>query len=740
MRKLVRPPLSLLLATALLTVIARPGAAQSDTALSEASHPRVALVLSGGSAKGFAQIGVLEVLQELGVPVDLVTGTSMGAIIGGLYAVGYSPRELEHLAVTEDWSNFFKRPTSRRDQSLLDKSVDQRYTVSFPLNRARPGLPSGFIPRQGIAEHIERFTWPASGDTNFAQLPTPYAALVTDLATGKPILMQSGSVAQAMEASAAVPGAFAPVRLADGRRAVDGAVVRNIPASDARALGADILICVDVSERVAPVDSLRSLVDIVDQTVAFRVQASNAVELPLCNVVIAPEISGLPSADFAQATTWIARGRRAALFHQSQLAAIADSVRRLRGAVPARAAMAHIDSVFIRSIRWSTVSEGADGMVRGTLELRDSSWISLAQIQAAVTRVYATGRFDQVSFRVVPVGGSHDLVFDLTEGDRDVLGIGIRYDTPQGVALLAGATITDWLSPGSSASLSARLGAEQQFDARDVIGEGPNAHFLQTYRATFSRVVLPHFRAVSPVESPTFDVREIAAELGRTLSSSTVVGIEISHQWSHDGAAGADPEWALRSQSFTTLAATVRADTYNRSFAPTHGGSLFARSEIADYDHSGDATFTRHFVDMQGAYALFDNLTFVGRIDAGYASGAELPEHERFLLGGSIPSAVWPTQFIPFLGFEPQSRVGTSIQVARVGARVGLRDNLVATVAGNIGNVFDTWPAGVHRSQYVGGGGVTIETMLAPGPLSVSVSSRSWRATPIVEISFGAMF
>jgi NTE family protein len=521
---------------------------------------------------------------------------------------------------------------------------------------------------------------------------------------------------------------------------VDGAVVRNIPASDARALGADILICVDVSEQVAPVDSLRSLLDIVDQTVAFRVQASNMTELPLCNVVITPEINGLPSVDFAQATTWIARGRRATFAQRRQLTAIADSVRQLRGTVPPRPALGHIDSLFVQTVRWSKVSEGADDMVRGTLELHDSSWVSLADVEAAVTRVYATGRFDQVSFRVVPRDGANDLVFDLTEGDRDVLGIGVRYDTPQGVALLASATITDWISPGSSASVSARLGAEQQFDARDVVGAGPDAHFIQTYRATFSRVSLPHFRSVSPVESPTFDVREIAAEIGRTLSSSTVVGVEVAHQWSHDGATGADAEWALRSQSFTTLAATVHADTYNRSFAPTHGGALLIRSEVGDYDHSGDATFTRHFLDAQGAYSIFDNLTFVGRVDAGYASGASLPEHDRFLLGGSVPSTVWSTQFIPFLGFEPQSRVGTSIQVARAGAQVELRDNLVATLAGNIGNAFDTWPAGVHRSQYVGGAGIAIGTMLPPGPLSFSIASRSLHAMPIAEISFGAAF
>lgn len=728
------------LAYALVAMRALNCEAQSQTLPRELAHPRVALVLSGGSAKGFAQIGVLHVLEELGIHVDLVTGTSMGAIIGGLYAIGYSPADLERLAATEDWSAFFKRPTNRRDESLVEKMDDERYTITFPVNRARPGLPSGFIPRQGVAEHIERFTWPASGDTNFMRLPTAYAALVTDLATGQPILMRSGSIAQAMEASAAVPGAFAPVRLADGRHAVDGAVVRNIPASDARSLGADILICVDVSERVAPVESLHSLIDIVDQTVAFRVQASNVTELPLCTVVIEPEISGLPSVDFAKATTWIARGRAAALAHRQQLVAIADSVRRLRGAVPRRAAIRTMDSVFVRRVSWSKVSEGADGMVRGTLELSDSTWMSLAEIEDGVQRVYSTGRFDQVSFRLVPHDRVDDLVLDLTEGDRDVLGVGVRYDTPRGVSLLASVTVSDWISPGSSASLSARLGAEQQLDARDVLGEGPNTHFIQTYRATFLRTSLPHVTMAAPGAPPTFDVSQVAAEIGRTLSNAAVVGVEFLHEWSRDGAVGADPEWALRSQSFTTLGATLRADTYDRSFAPMHGGAILWRSEIADHDRGGNTTFTRHFLDAQGAYYIRDGVTFVGRVDLGYASGAELPEHDRFVLGGSVPSSVWPTQFIPFLGLEPQSRAGTSIQVAQAGVQAELPDNLVATLRGNIGNTFDAWPTSVRRSEYVGGGGVTLGMMFPPGPLSLTVASRKWRATPVVEISFGAVF
>jgi len=704
------------------------------------AHPKVAVVLSGGSAKGFAHIGVLQALEDAGVPIDLVTGTSMGAIIGGLYAVGYSSRDLERLAITEDWSNFFKRPTDRRDRALADKDQDQRYALTFPLNRARPGLPAGFISRQGIAKHIERLTWPVSADTDFSTLPTAYAALVTDLATGRPILLRTGSIAQAMEASAAVPGAFAPVRLSDGRLAVDGAVVRNIPASDARSLGADIVICVDVSEHVAPVNTLRSLVDIVDQTVAFRVQASNVTELPLCTVVIDPDISGLPSVAFGRATEWIARGRAAADAHRAALTAIADSVRRLRGVTPVRPPMRAVDSVFVRSVRWTPVSVGADGIVRGTHELRDSSWLSLAKVERAVTRLYSTGRFDQVSFRLVPNGTSNDLIFDLTEGDRDVLGLGVRYDTPKGVALLANATVADWFSPGSNASISARLGGDQQFDIRDVLGAGPNAHFTQTYRATATKTTLPQFRLNHTTPAPTFDVQELAFAIERDLSSSASIGVELEHQWSQDGADTATAEWRLRRQSFTTLAATVRIDTYDRSDSPTRGFVVRGRSEGAAHDREGNSPFARHFLDAQGVYSITSWLTMTGRVDVGYATGDSLPAHDRFLLGGSVPSTVWSSRFIPFLGLAPQSRVGTAIQMVQGGMQANAWDRGTVAFRWNIGNVFDAWPMGVHRSQYIGGAGLTIGTMLPPGPLSVTIASHGLRTTPLVEVSFGSLF
>jgi NTE family protein len=323
-------------AAAVALACASAAHAQVDSAIASIPHPRVAVVLSGGSAKGLAHIGVLQVLEQLHVPVDIVTGTSMGAIIGGIYSVGYSAEDLEAIMSSTDMENLFRRPTDRRQLRPMRKAEDARYTVTFPLSGRSVGLPTAVVSRQAIAERIEKYTWPAHGVTDFTTLPRAFGALVTDLGTGDPILLHKGYLAQAIEASAAVPGAFAPVRLYDGRIVVDGGAVRNLPAVNARDLGADLVICVDVSERIEPADSLRSIVDIVNQTVAFRVQASTSRQRKLCNVVIDPDIEGLPSLDFSQAAVWVARGRVAAQEHAAELAAIADSVRKLRGALDAR--------------------------------------------------------------------------------------------------------------------------------------------------------------------------------------------------------------------------------------------------------------------------------------------------------------------------------------------------------------------------------------------------------------------
>ena len=729
---------TVLIAIALASALARGALSQPSTAVS-APSPRVAVVLGGGTAKGFAHIGALDEIERMGIPIDLVTGTSMGAIIGGLYAAGYSPAALETIVEEEDWSTFFRNPTDRRLQRLYEKQQDQRFTITFPLDRGRPTLPAGAVSRQSIAVHLDRFLWPVHDVTDFMQLPTPFGALVTDLATGDAVLLTKGALAQSIEGSAAVPGIFAPVQLSDGRLVVDGAVNRNLAAEDARRLGADIVICVDVSERVAPVKDLRSLVDVVDQTVSFRVQASNAVQRPLCTVVLEPDVEGIGSTDFAQVSVWIDRGRVAALEHKKELQAIADSVQLIRGAPHLRGALRPSDSVFVRKVLWSKVSDGAQTITAGAISLHDSSWMTQPLIEKTAGRLYGTGRFDQVSYHIVPQGDARDLMFDLTEGDRDQLGIGVRYDTPRGVALLMTARVADIVSPGSTASLSARLGAIQQLDSRVVLGEGLNAPFLQTYRATSTSTKLVTIESRGTTKPVVLDARQIATEVQKGLAGGVVAGVELSHEWSHDGEVGGIGLLSDTTHSLGLMAATLSFDDRATIVAPTQGLAVYARSEMIAALRHATTDYARHTLDAEGALPLFRGVSLVGSGRWGKVTGSKVPLHDWFFLGGGIQSEVWRSQFVSFPGVAPQSLAGRSVRVAQGGVQLTIPSGIAIAGRGAIGNVFEAIDPAVHPG-YLRSFGLTVSRMFAPGPVSVSIGTRSWRQNPIVELGMGASF
>ena len=724
-----------------LALAVAPSSSRAQPASSPlpAPSPRIAVVLGGGTAKGFAHIGVIDELEKMGMPIDLVTGTSMGAIIGSLYAAGYSPAELQQIVEREDWGGFFRNPTDRRLQRLYEKQQEQRFTITFPVDRGRPTLPAGVVSRQSIAAHLDRLLWPVHDVTDFMRLPTPFGALVTDLATGDAVLLESGPLARAVEGSSAVPGIFAPVQLSDGRVVVDGAVNRNLAAEDARRLGADFVICVDVSERVVPLSELHSLVNVVDQTVSFRVQASNAVQRPFCSVLIEPEVEGISSMDFRQVATWVNRGRVAASEKRKQLEAIADSARRVRGAPGPRRLPARSDSVFIRRVRWSKVSDGAEVIAKGAINLRDSSWMTQPQIEREAGRLYGTGRFEQVGYHVAPADSARDLVFDLTEGDPDQLGIGVRYDTPRGVALLMTGRIADMITLGSTASLSARLGAIQQLDIRNVFGEEHNAPFLQTYRATSTSMKLLTLESPAPTKAVVLDSREIATELQKNLAGGVVAGLELSHEWSHDGEAGATGPLADATHSLGLIAASLSFDDRPAIVAPRQGLALFLRSEVSLESPFTTGKYSRHTVDAEGALPLARWVSLTGSGRWGRASGEDLPLHDWFFLGGGVPSEVWRSQLVPFPGVAAQSLAGRSVRTVQGGVQVTTPSGLAIDGRAALGNVFDTSdPLG--RTGYLRSFGLTLSRNFAPGPAILTIGARSLKVRPMVELSMGASF
>ncbi|HEY1412350.1 MAG TPA: patatin-like phospholipase family protein, partial [Rhodopila sp.] len=213
-----------------------------------APRPRICLVLSGGGARGMAHIGVLKVLEELKIPIDCIAGTSMGAIVGGLYASGMTAHEIDSTMRSLDWQEAFRDAPPRRDLAFRRKQDDRNFLVRLPLGlkHGQILLPKGFIQGQKLQETLRQLTLPFSNSTDFGLLPTPFRAVATDLETGNAVLLEKGDLAIAMRASMSAPGVFAPVEL-NGRLLVDGGLAENLPVNVARAMHADVLIVSDVS-------------------------------------------------------------------------------------------------------------------------------------------------------------------------------------------------------------------------------------------------------------------------------------------------------------------------------------------------------------------------------------------------------------------------------------------------------------------------------------------------------------
>ena len=267
-----------------------------------AQRPRIGLVLSGGGARGAAHVGVLEVLDELHVPVDAIAGTSMGAVIGGLYASGMSGREIDALLSSVDWSDAFRDRPRRTDLAFRRKLEDLDYLVSIPLGvRGRRLLiPRGLIQGQKLTQLLRKATLPAAGAVDFDHLPTRLRVVATDLETGDPVIIRDGDLVSALRASMSAPGVFAPVER-EGRLLVDGGLAENLPVDVARTMGVDVLIVVDTGFPLQKRARLNSLSAVSNQAIAIvlrrNVDAQRA-QLTEHDVLIEPGLEDLSSYDF----------------------------------------------------------------------------------------------------------------------------------------------------------------------------------------------------------------------------------------------------------------------------------------------------------------------------------------------------------------------------------------------------------------------------------------------------------
>jgi NTE family protein len=376
-----------------------------------AIRPRICLVLSGGGARGMAHIGVLKILEDLKIPIDCIAGTSMGAIVGGLYASGMTAQQIDATMRSLDWQEAFRDAPPRRDLAFRRKQDDRNFLVRLPLGLKHRTilLPKGFIQGQKLQETLRQLTLPFSNSTDFDLLPTPFRAVATDLETGNAVLMDKGDLAIAMRASMSAPGVFAPVEL-DGRLLVDGGLAENLPVNVARAMHADILIVSDVSFPLQPRAALDSALSITNQMLAILVRKDSdrqRASLTPQDILIQPNLGSTTATDFTSAGAVIAGGEDAARAAIAKLSAYAVGDGAYREYLARRAAR-EPGLPPIKFVRVDEQSKRYEKTIMAEMQPLLGKPLDLDQVGKRITELYGLGNFETLDYTLVDQGEGAD--------------------------------------------------------------------------------------------------------------------------------------------------------------------------------------------------------------------------------------------------------------------------------------------------------------------------------------------
>ncbi len=392
----------------------------------------IGLVLSGGAARGLAHIGVLKALDEQGIHVDAIAGTSMGAVIGGLYAAGYTPKELEQLALGLDWKEALSDSPPRVDVPFRRKQDDRDFLVKQKLSfrdDGTLGLPLGAIQGQNLSMLLESLLVHTSDTRDFDQLAIPFRAVATDISTGEKVVFSKGHLPQAIRASMSIPAVFAPVEV-NGKLLVDGGMVDNIPVDVARQMGVDVVIVVDIGNPLLDRKQLATVVDMLNQSITLMTRKNSEAQLATLkssDILVQPPLSGYSSTDFGRVPQLIDAGYRATSILAPRLAALHKPADAQAVALNEARTPGERQPVIDR-IEVENNSKVSDDVILHYIRQPLGEHLDLDRLQRDMSTLYGLDYFDQVQYRVVHRKDGNALVIHAygKRGGTDYLRLGLN--------------------------------------------------------------------------------------------------------------------------------------------------------------------------------------------------------------------------------------------------------------------------------------------------------------------------
>ena len=715
---------------------------------SQEQRKKVGVVLSGGGAKGMAHIKALKVIEEAGIPIDYIAGTSMGAIVGGLYAIGYTPEQLDSMVRKQNWTFLLSDRIKRSAMSLTDRERSEKFIVSIPFTKSPKDAASsgGIIKGQNLANLFSDLTMGYHDSINFDKLPIPFACVAANVVNGEQIIFHNGILSTAMRASMAIPGVFTPVRQ-DSMVLVDGGIVNNSPADVVKAMGADVIIGVDVQNALKKADKLNSAPDILGQIVDITCQSNHEKNVDLTDTYIRVNVDGYSSASFTPAAidTLMRRGEEAAKAQWNSLLALKKKIGISDNYVPKRhgpySSLSNVRTIYVTDISFSGVEADDKKWLMKKCNLKENSNITTQQIEQALYQLRGSQSYSSASYTLTDTPEGYHLNFLLQAKYEKRINLGIRFDSEEIASLLINGTADLKTHIPSRLSLTGRLGKQYAARIDYTLEPMQQRNFNFSYMFQYNDINI--YEEGERAYNTTYKYHLAEFGFSDVWYKNFRFGLGFRFEYyKYKDFLFKKPEFIgldVESEHFLSYFAQVHYNTYDKGYFPSKGSDFKAAyslytDNMAQYNEQ--APFSALSASWASVIPATRRFSIIPSIYGRVLIGKGIPYPLKNAIGGEVYGFYIPQQ-LPFAGVTNMELMENSIIITSLKFRQRMGSIHYLTLTGNYGLTDSHFFEILKGKQLFGiSAGYGMDSVFGPLEISLGYSNQTDKGSCFVNLGY----
>ena len=651
---------------------------------------KVGLVLSGGGAKGMAHIGAIKIIEEAGIPIDYVVGTSMGSIIGGLYSIGYTPEQMDSMVRKQDWGFLLSDQILRKDMNMQEREADEKYVISVPFNKsAIQDLTGGLIKGQNISNLFSELTLGYHDSLDFNKLPIPFACVSENIVKGEEYVFHDGVLSTAMRASMAIPGVFTPVRL-DSMVLVDGGVVNNYPVNVAKQMGADVIIGVDVQSELRPANELENAGAILSQLIDLMGQDNYLKNLKETDVLIKVNVKGYSAASFTKnaVDSLIHRGIVAAKAQQEALMELKKEIGLPADYRPIRKhTYQPVEWIMIKDIHFKGLDEEDTEWVMNRCGLEENTFNSIERIEGATSIILANTSYSNISYNLLQNNdGTYDLNYTLNKKNESRINIGVRFDSEEIASLLINARTMLKSKLPAYISASIRLGKRYGAELTYGIDTSPLSSLGLSYQYMYSDI--DYHQNGKPSFATTTEHHKAEISYYNVWLRNFRFGVGAKYELYDYGRflhMIGNQGFEVDKEHFFSYFANLHYETYDNAYFPSKGvkfHSSYSLNTDNFLKYKDETPFSIVSGSFEGVVPITSRFAILPSIRGRMIFGTNIPFSKMNVMGGDAMEQYLPDQ-LPFSGTNQVQLMDNTLIIGGMKFRQRIGGSHYLTLAGN---------------------------------------------------------